>query len=571
MISSAKKNVQLFVESCIYYGLKYIVVSPGSRNAPLIIAFNQHPEIECIVVPDERSAAFFAMGMAQQTKDLVAVLCTSGSAPINYYPAITEAYYQRIPLIIITADRPQIWINQGDGQTIMQDNLFKNHINYNVNFDDVSESDDYHWYMKRELAEAFSNANVCSRGPIHLNFGFSEPLYQVENIEREKIERISLEIPKSNLTQEQISFLKKSWIKYPKKMILCGQIAPNSYLNQELSSLSKDSSLIVLCENTSNLTDNQFIHCIDRTLNSIKEDEIEDFAPDLLIYIGGAIVSKKIKAFLRKTKIKETWKVGLDFPFMDTFQSLTRSFLIEEFTFFRTLNNEKPSSYDNETIYSNYGKIWKQKDYLIQDKQKDYFLSKHNFSDISVFNLILDFIPDVSNLHLANSSVVRYSLLFDPVKSIKYWCNRGTSGIDGSTSTAAGSAYISKNLWNTLVTGDMSFFYDSNALWNHNLLPNFRIILINNGGGSIFKIIPGPNSTKELDEFFVYNNDFSAKSICEAFRISYLKAENAIEIENQMQEFYTYEENSRPKLLEIFTNNCHNEGILNEFFEEIKI
>jgi 2-succinyl-5-enolpyruvyl-6-hydroxy-3-cyclohexene-1-carboxylate synthase len=571
MISSTKKNVQLFVETCISLGLKHLVVSPGSRNAPLIIAFNQHPEIECIVVPDERSAAFFAMGMAQQTKDLVAVLCTSGSAPINYYPAIAESFYQRIPLIVITADRPQIWVNQGDGQTIMQNDLFKNHINYSVNFDDISNSEDYHWFMKRELSSAFSNANGISKGPIHLNFGFSEPLYQVEEIEKKEIKKISLEIPKLNLTSTQIAYLKSSWNNFPKKMILCGQLPPNSYLNEALANLSKDSSVIILCENTSNLIDNQFIHCIDRSLNSIQDEEIERFSPDLLVYIGGAIVSKKIKAFLRKTKIKETWKVGLDFPFMDTFQSMSRSFLIDEFTFFKTWNEERPSADKNELIFSDYSKIWKQKDYLIQDKLKKYFELNKDFSDLSVFHLILDFIPENSYLHLANSSVIRYSLLFDPIKSIKYWSNRGTSGIDGSTSTAAGSAYLIKETWNTLITGDMSFFYDSNALWNHHLTPNFRIILINNGGGSIFKIIPGPNSTKELDDFFVYNNNFSAQSICEAFRISYLKAENFSEIENQMEEFYTYTENSRPKLLEIFTKNSDNENSLLDFFEKIKV
>ncbi len=571
MISSAKKNVQLFVEACVSYGLKHVVVSPGSRNAPLIIAFNQHPEISCVVVPDERSAAFFAMGMAQQTTDLVAVLCTSGSAPINYYPAIAEAFYQRIPLVVITADRPQIWVNQGDGQTIVQSGLFKNHINYSVDFDDVNSESDYQWYMKREIATAFSHGLSSSKGPIHFNFGFNEPLYLKEEIEFSKGEKIQIEAPKLSLNSNQVTHIKNAWNKFPRKMILCGQMSPDSYLNEALVALSKDPSVIVLVENTSNLIHSNFVHCIDRSLNSISDEEVSRFAPDLLITLGGAIVSKKIKAFLRKANIQETWKVGLDFPFMDTFQAMSHSFIIDEYTFIKAINENKPGLLNNELNYSDYFKIWKEKDFLIQEKVKQFFELNTNFSDINAFNLILDYVPDDSFLHLANSSVIRYSLLFDPVSSIKYFCNRGTSGIDGSTSTAAGAAFIHPDKWNTLITGDMSFFYDSNAFWNHHLSANFRVILINNGGGSIFKIIPGPASTDELDDFFVYNNNFSAKSICEAFRIEYLQAENLNEINDLIEDFYTYDKTSRPKLLEVFTDKSSNEAELTDFFKFIKI
>ncbi|MES2589642.1 MAG: 2-succinyl-5-enolpyruvyl-6-hydroxy-3-cyclohexene-1-carboxylic-acid synthase [Bacteroidota bacterium] len=571
MISSAKKNVQLFVDLCVTYGLKHVVVSPGSRNAPLIIAFNQHSEIECIVVPDERVAAFFAMGMAQQTNDLVAVLCTSGSAPLNYYPAVAEAYYQRIPLIVITADRPQIWVNQGDGQTIVQHELFKNHINYSASFDDTLVSDDYSWYLKRETATAFSKAISESKGPIHFNFGFNEPLYQKEEIDfkpkNEKKSVLKIETPVYSLNSNQIQHLKDSWKKFPKKMIFCGQLSPNNLLQEELKKLSKDSSLVILVENTSNLVNSSFIHCIDRTLNSISEDEIENFSPDLLIVLGGAIVSKRIKAFLRKTEIKETWKVGLNFPFMDTFQSLTHSFVLDELTFFRELNKiVEPNTFDER-----FSLKWKQKDYLIQEKAKNYFENNTKFSDLAVFNQILDCIPENSLLHLANSSVIRYSLLFDPILSISYWSNRGTSGIDGSTSTAAGASFVKKDDWNTLITGDMSFFYDSNAFWNHNLTPNFRIFLINNGGGSIFKIIPGPDSTEELNDFFVFNNNFSAESICKAFGISYFRATNFKEIDNQIEDFYQFEAKGKPKLMEIFTSASENESILKDFFEKIKV
>lgn len=566
MRTSSKKNVQLLVSNCVALGLRHVVVSPGSRNAPLIIAFNQHPEIRCVVIPDERSAAFFALGMAQQTDELVGILCTSGSAPLNYYPAVAEAYYQRIPLLVFTADRPQTWINQGDGQTIVQHELYRNHINYSLTIDDTVDDSDYSWFISRELSKAIHQAKGAARGPVHINVAFSEPLYQQLVLESsEEAKAIRFELPRKELSNAQLSHIQSAWLKYEKKMIICGQMAPNPALLDQLRRLAKqDHSVVVLVENTSNLVDPGFVHCIDRTLNSIDEEVQENYTPDLLIYLGGAVVSKRIKAFLRKEPVSEHWKIGEDFPDMDTFQQMTHSFDLKEHVFIQALNRfeKKPGS--------SFGLKWKQLDYLVREKA-DLFFEKENFADLHVFRLLLDAVPENSHLHLANSSVIRYSLLFDPVPGINYWCNRGTSGIDGSTSTAAGHAFLQKESWHTLITGDMSFFYDSNAFWNHLITPNFRIFLINNGGGSIFRIIPGPDSTEEQDDFFVYNNSFHAKHLCRNFNIAYYKAHSLTEIDEQLEAFYAYEEQGRPKLMEIFTHAADNENILKEFFKKVSV
>lgn len=562
---SAKKNVQLFVDQCIANGLKHVVVSPGSRNAPLTISFNQHPELNCVVIPDERSAAFFALGMAQQLNEPVGLLCTSGSAPVNYYPAITEAYYQRVPLVVITADRPQTWVDEGDGQTIVQRGLFANHIDFQVSFDDNIESDDYSWYIRRETAKAFQQANGLSKGPVHINFAFNEPLYQTVPLEKQ-LNRMPLvlEQPKTDLSEAQLERILKTWKSADKKMILCGQLRPDSALLHELRELAKDPSVLVLVENISNLVDASFCHCIDRSLNSIAENELPDFAPDILVTIGGAVVSKRIKGYLRTHQPREHWKVGHDFPYMDTYKSLTRSYPMQENAFFKSLNLAE------HKIDTTYSWSWKNRDLRIQERL-DYFLqSTKNSSDITAFGAILKQIPANSELHLANSSVVRYAQLFDPMPGINYWSNRGTSGIDGSSSTAVGAAYIQKEKIHTLITGDMSFFYDSNAFWNHALGSNLRIILVNNGGGSIFKIIPGPDSSDELDEFFVFNNNFNAAPLCETFGINYRRAESLVEIEAEMSSFYSPADNGRPKLLEIVTKNSANEQELKQFFEKLK-
>ena len=348
MKSSAKTQVQFLVQQAIALGLKYVVCSPGSRNAPLTIAFNQHTEIECIVIPDERSAAFYALGMAQQTNDLVAVCCTSGSAALNYYPAIAEAYYQQIPLIVFTADRPKAWVDQGDGQTIVQHEVFKNHIRFSTTIYENNWDKEHVWFVKRQISEAFYHANGIVKGPIHINLPFSEPLYQQVEIE-ETNENLPITVLESNeqLSDNQLKILKKSWGNYSKKMILCGQMSPNEGLENALKFLSDNPSVIILVENTSNLIHHHFVHCIDRTLQGIKEDELDNFSPDLLIVIGGAIVSKKIKAYLRKYTPKEIWKVGADFPFMDTYQNLTYSVNVDATLFIKELIKVEHSSNAN--------------------------------------------------------------------------------------------------------------------------------------------------------------------------------------------------------------------------------
>ena len=564
MKSTQKNHIQFIVQQFVTLGLEQVVFSPGSRNAPLVIAFNRHPSIKCIVIPDERCAAFYALGIAQQTNKCVAVCCTSGSAALNYYPAIAEAYYQQIPLLILTADRPVEWVNQGDGQTIVQHEVFRNHIRFSVTIPETTWGNEQKWYVNRQVSEAFSKADGVEKGPVHINLPFSEPLYnQTTNLENNDIVPIKLIESELFLSENQQNYIRNTWSKYPKKMILCGQMNPNEALENNLKFLANDPSVVILVENTSNLVHSQFIHCIDRTLQGIHEDALRDFAPDLLLVIGGAVVSKKIKAFLRINKPKETWKIGCDFHFMDTYQSLTNSYTVQPSYFINVLLKV------TNKIESNYRNKWKQIDYINKDKGLNFIHQQSEFSDLVAHHILLDYIPENSILHLANSSVVRYAQLFDPIDSIKTYCNRGTSGIDGSTSTACGSAYVTPTTCNTLITGDISFFYDSNAFFNKLNLSNLRIFLINNNGGGIFKIIPGPDTTDELEDFFVFNHDFSAEHICKTFGLRYLSAKNPKELEQQMETFYTIDGSTKPTLMEVFTNSELNDNVLKAYFKAL--
>ena len=562
MISSNKLIVQKIVSACESYGIKHIVVCPGSRNAPFSIAFDNHPKFSTYVVHDERSAAFFALGMVDQLGSPVAIVCTSGSAIQNFSPAVSEAFYRQLPLVVISADRPKNWIDQGDGQTIRQSNVLRDHTMYVAELSDDTESDEYSWFANRELNQAFSHVSNPWKGPIHLNVGIHEPLYDVQDVKEPTFSKIEFVATENIINKEILSNLRKDIS--GKVLVLCGQMNRNNELQKLLADFAQNTNVAILVENTSNLSDARFVHCIDRTLNLISENEIEKFVPDVLITLGDAVVSKKIKTFLRKNKPKQHWKIGFAFPHMDTYQSATHVFQVDAASFFKQLLQDQ-----SEINSNNYGSLWRQKDYLAKDKSVEY-LDKVEYSDLQVFDYIFQYLPEKSILHMANSSVVRYCQLFDPIPSIDYFGNRGTSGIDGSTSTAVGASVANQEKLHVLVTGDISFFYDSNALWNSYLRKNLRIILINNSGGGIFRIIPGPSTSPQRDTFFEATHETNAEGICKSFNVNYQTVNSIFGLQTVLTDFFTESLNQRPKVVEIFTPREKNADVLDEYFQFIK-
>ena len=564
MITTNKTGITQFIQACIDNGLKHVVCSPGSRNAPLLISFDEHPDIETYVIHDERSAGFYALGLALELGTPVAVVCTSGSAVVNYYPAVVEAFYQAVPLVVISGDRPTEWVDHGDGQTIRQANVFDKHCRGFLSVSENCDTKNQVATLRDEVKEMFQACNGNWKGPIHFNCPLTEPLYGTTELEPQGqvVEHLQTN---GLLSDDNKRLIAEKWNNFDRKLILVGQMMPDAQLKQELIQLCNDSSVAVLVENTSNLIDRKFIHCIDRALATIRLEEIEEFRPDLLITLGGAIISKRIKTFLRESLIKEHWKVGYEFPAMDTYRHLSQSFEIPASELVRNINQsiEGPAR-------SNYGSKWKQKDIIAAGAVAS-AVESLPYSDTKVFELVLDYIPEESYLHMSNSSVVRYCQLFNPVNSIKYFANRGTSGIDGSSSTACGVALASPNILNVLITGDVSFFYDSNAFWSSNLSGNLRIILINNNGGSIFRIIDGPSKTSQLEKYFEAKHNFSAEHLCKAFDLTYKAASNMLDLERELQSFFLKDESNRPKLLEIHTPAEDNDQALKDFFKRMKL
>ena len=548
-----KELAQIVISACTQFNIDTVVISPGSRNAPLTIGFSSHEEIETLSVVDERCAGFFALGIAQQQQKPVAVLCTSGSALLNYYPAIAEAFYSNIPLVIISADRPKHLIDIGDGQTIRQENVFENHILFSAN---LIENEKYKTRNSQLIGEALQIA-VAQKGPVHINVPFDEPLYEtVPSLNKYHFPNISM----SSLDNSNINYKKLAdiWNVSEKKMILVGVSYPDAELHKLMDLYAADDSVLIFTETTSNLRHEKAIDSIDQLIFSLENMQFQELKPAILITFGGMIVSKRIKHFLRAYPPEHHWDID-EKKATNTFFCLSEFIQTTPVDFFAHFNSFiKP-------LKSNYQSKW----IAFRDQRRDkhaLYLKKVKHSDFKVFEQVLDRIPNNCQLQISNSSIVRYAQLFSIKNSVNIFCNRGTSGIDGSTSTAIGAAYANTNQ-TVFITGDLSFFYDSNALWNTNIPADFRIIIINNSGGGIFKIIPGPGTTN-AEAYFTTPHCLTAEHLCKMHGFEYQQAYSSASVIEQMVGFFNASE--KPKILEIFTPSAENDLILKDYFKQIQ-
>ncbi len=556
---SDKQGVKALLETLVCKGLQYAVLSPGSRNAPLSLSFYRHPSLRCVIIHDERSAAYFALGMAQQLQKPVALICTSGTAVLNYAPAVAEAYYQQVPLLVITADRPVAWVDQADGQTIRQRNIFSNYSKASYEIPGEAITKEEQWLVTRVAAQAFDQTLLQGKGPVHLNVPLQEPLYGRSDTPLE-VKAAATLTTETQLTAETLNQVAADWNGFSRKLILCGLLEPDAELNALLHEIAADPSVAVLTETTSNLYSTRFNPCIDRVITTVSAAESDSFRPDLLITLGGPVISKKIKAFLRHYAPEQHWHIDPNVLHLDTYQALTHNIPVKPASFFKGLS---PLIIPRSSAYN---ESWQTRDRETDSRHSE-FLAQVPFSDLYAFDQILNAIPEGSDLHLANSSPVRYAQLFRTSPQLTYHANRGTSGIDGCTSTAAGSAFINEKP-TVLITGDVGFFYDSNALWNHYLKSSFRIVVIHNGGGGIFRIIEGPANEEETQQLFETRHTYSAEYLCKTFGIHYFSANDRSSLRNVLPDFFA--PHDKPALLEIHTPTEENARILQDYFEHLK-
>lgn len=558
---SDKPAIQDLVRRLVAHGLRHAVISPGSRHAPMSLSFYNHPKVECHVLPDERAAGYFALGIAQHTRTAVALISTSGTAAMNYGPAIAEAFYQEVPLIVLTADRPVEWVDQSDGQTIRQRRLHDLHClaSYELAIED--RHNDVQRSNERMVSEAWNTAHGQVFGPVHLNVPLREPLYGMAPVMEKSIKPIEVFETGRTLRDEQVALLRERIDRAKKVWVLSGMHPPNAALNNHLNRFAEHPQVVVLTETGSNLKGTHFIDTIDRMLMGLSEEELQDFAPELLITFGSNVVSKKVKAYLRKHLSGEHWHLDPAARHLDTFQRLEAVIPLQPAEFFSRLGRIEEKSAAEGSYRDRF--VFKHRQLEGRFTQ---FLSECPYSDLSLYRAILPALPGNSILQMGNSSVVRYIQLFAQREDLTYYGNRGTSGIDGCTATASGMAKVAQQTV-TLITGDIAFFYDINGLWQNELSSALKIILINNGGGSIFKIIDGPSQTNALEEVFESRHRQKAVHLAAHFGLAYHEVSHPDRVDAGLQWLYG---ESGPALLEFDTTGCENEHWLKEMFKNLK-
>ena len=513
---SNKDNVNILTSLLVAHGIRHAVVCPGSRNAPIVHNLNECPDIQCYPVTDERSAGFYALGMSQALNEPVVVCVTSGTALLNVVPAVAEAYYQHRPLVVISADRPQQWIDQLDGQTLPQPDALGRFVRKAVSLPEPHDEEE-RWYCNRLVNEAL----IVRHAPVHINVPISEPLFDfsVAALPKErKIECLPADIQPTTLAH-----LGRMFMQSKRPMLIAGQP-----LNPHL----------------------------DEAVLLVQDDE--RYVPDFVLYIGGSIVSKRLKRFLRKAK--ETWIVNETGEVNDTFMNLTHvvqgdgEVVADHIRF---LLEDQPHPFVQ---------MWDELIRRVHSQAVGYEPDYSQMAVVKYFESQLSTVNCQLSVHYANSSAIRLANIYaqHPV-----FCNRGVNGIEGSLSTAAGFSCVTDDMV-LCVIGDLSFFYDQNALWNQNLRGNLRILLLNNGKGGIFNMLNGLEQSPARDKFVAAERTTSAEGICQQNHVVYLKASNMEDMQKGIVTLLS-KESDTPVLLEVFTDASEDERVFRNYYRSLSI
>ncbi|WP_460677394.1 2-succinyl-5-enolpyruvyl-6-hydroxy-3-cyclohexene-1-carboxylic-acid synthase [Hymenobacter coalescens] len=586
-------------EICARLGITDVVLSPGSRSAPLTIAFARHPELRVRVVPDERAAAFIGLGLAQAQRRPVALVCTSGTAGLNYAPAVAEAFFQQIPLVVFTADRPPEWIDQLDGQTIRQPNLYGRHAKAAFELPVDFTHADARWQATRLVNEAINIAQAFPAGPVQVNVPLREPFYPKagEEIQYERV-RISREVAGApQLPTAELNVLRRELQQTPRTLVVAGQHAHDEDLLLALRRLSAAYQLPVVGDLIANVhqpVGPDFDAA--RTAPLGRQDVFmvvpeaglrEALRPELLITYGQSLISKALKNYLREYPPKQHWHIQPAGAVADTFRSLTRIIRMEPAAFFEALlagtAGEPSRASFSRLTWQEPGAArggaaapkdafttpWQRANGWATDFLAEFLAQpKQPFNEFTAIYRALRRMPDGAALHLANSMAVRYAnILGLPAGSTaEVFANRGTSGIDGCNSTAVGAALAQPERPVVLLTGDVAFFYDRNAFWHNYPTPNLRVVLINNHAGGIFRLIDGPRQQPELAEYFETRQALTAENTARDFGLRYFTATTFAELDKVLPVFFAPSSKGNAAVLEITTDSATNAA----FFEQYR-
>ncbi len=551
------KSVLQLVSLLKAHGIKRYVISAGSRHKQIEIALGCDPYFEIYSVVDERSASFFALGLIQKYNEPVGILCTSGTASANYCSAICEAYYQHLPLLVVTADKPPRIQDQQEDQMIHQIGQYASIAKFTTNLPEINSPAD-EWHLNRLINEALLELNHHGKGPVHINIPIQsyEDTFDVN------------ELPKCRVinrfdyaTNKEINAKNSEYLLDKKIMVVLGEGQPMTTEQYAiLDSFVKKYDSILLADKMSNCHHENILENSLPTLLALSNADVEELKPNIIITCrANYSFNDAFKSFVRKCGSGiEHWYVSPSGKVVDPFKSLSTIYEMDEFDFMARMVNAT----DRKVQAFDYSETWKLISSSIEEPQFD-------FCHITAVGKLLKAIPQESCVQLANSHTVRMAQFFDIDSSVKVFCNRGTDGIDGSMSTAVGFSAPSDQLVFLLI-GDLSFFYDMNALWNVHLNNKIRIMLVNNGGGSILTV-PACNYPKDskVPAYIKARHNVTAKAWVEDRGFKYYSASNMEEL-NRGISALTKVDNDAPVFLEVFTDNDSDFKSVSTYFSTIR-
>lgn len=552
MYSQNKIIIQL-ISLLKQFNIRRIVVSPGSRHFALIHSLESDKYFKLYSVVDERSAAFFALGLIQQTGEIVAVACSSGTACMNYGSAIVEAFYQRLPLLVLSSDRLPQFLNQMEDQMYDQLDTFTKCTKYQGQLPVIKNAID-EWYCNRIINEALIELTHHGNGPVHLNI-------PIEAHHTDKFTTPTLpKVRKINLSTSSIDQVKwqaySEELKGKKIMIIWGQSCPmTSLIHNSITKFTENFDAIILTDKISNCHHKNAINNTTVVLNILRPEEKINLSPDVVISIGGNyIFNNEIKNYLRPYAIKH-WQIGKEDKICDPFKKLTDVFEMEEYFFFESITNN--ANFTNEGEYAN---SW-------LELSKLPALPTPEYNELYAIGTLLNNLPKNVDLQLANSCTIRMSHFFPTDPSVRVNCNRGVNGIDGSMSTAIG--FSSENNRPTYyITGDLSFFYDMNSLGIRHISPKMRILLINNGGGAVMYGPLNEELRKTLPPHIGAGHQISAKGWVESRGFKYLSASSKEEVDEAIK-ILCDTETEQPIFVEVFTTINTDINSISNYFTSI--
>jgi 2-succinyl-5-enolpyruvyl-6-hydroxy-3-cyclohexene-1-carboxylate synthase len=557
---------------CYAHGIRNVVISPGSRSAALTLAFTRHGGFKSLPVMDERAAGFIALGMAQQTRVPVVLICTSGSAAYNYAPAVSEAFFQQIPLLVLTADRPKEWLHQHDGQTIYQAEIYGKHVKGSFELPSDYGHKDAQWLINRTINEAILLAGTASSGPVHINVPVREPFYPTDTealVPTQGVRIINRVRVETMLAPTVWHELLDSWDSAERILIVGGQHGNSAKLNHFLNLLAEEFDVPILGDTISNQKGSKnFITHHDLFLPTA---QVEQLRPDLLITYGLSLVSKALKQFLRNNRAVEHWHISEDRHVVDPFQSLTRQIpvspvyffenIFEKFDYEQFVQGTVPST---DASYLSLLSAYERKAGILLDA---YLKNLTTLNDLSAIDTVVMSLSGSYRLQVANSMPVRYlNALGRRIGEAVVFANRGTSGIDGCVSTAIGAALEAESP-TVLLVGDVAFLYDRNGLLINPLPENLKIVVINNAGGNIFRMIDGPSKLPELEGYFETTHQYTAERTAGDSGIAYFSVVNMVELHQTVPQFLSA---SGTVILEVFTDPAENARVWSGLKEYVK-